>query len=59
MAVGVWGMRPKEFWRLHPTEFWWLVEAKRPPTMYGDLTEDDAADLLDMLEDGEDERTDG
>lgn len=41
-------MAPDAFWRLSPTEFWWLFEAKRPPVMYGHMTETDAARLYRM-----------
>lgn len=34
-------MRPKDFWRMTPAEFHWLMEAKRPRTMYGKMTEDE------------------
>ena len=35
---------------MHPTELWWLIDGKRPPKMYGSLTEDDVLDLYDELE---------
>jgi hypothetical protein len=37
-------MSPEQFWALHPIEFWWLCEAKKPPRMYGRLTEAEAAE---------------
>ena len=46
-AVGQWGLRPKDFWRLTPREVWWLAEAKRPPKMYGSLTESEVRDLYE------------
>lgn len=38
-------MRPKDFWRLHPIEWWWIAEAKKPPKMYGRMTESEVAEL--------------
>jgi hypothetical protein len=38
-------MRPKDFWRLRPIEFWWLLDAKRPPKMYGSMTEQQVAQI--------------
>lgn len=42
-------MPPEQFWRLHPLEFWWIADARRPPKMYGHLTEDEMADLYEEL----------
>jgi len=38
-------MRPSEFWSLSPGEFWWMLEANKPPVMYGDMTENEVASL--------------
>jgi hypothetical protein len=38
-------MRPADFWALHPTEFMWLLEASRPTTTYGKMTEDEVAQI--------------
>lgn len=32
-------MSPSEFWAMQPVEICWLLEAKRPPVMYGSMTE--------------------
>lgn len=40
-------MTPDQFWRLTLREFWWLVEANRKPKMYGDLTEEQVAELYE------------
>lgn len=45
-----WGLSPAEFWRMSPTEFWWFVEAKMEVKMYGNLSEDDAEDLYQMMQ---------
>lgn len=44
-AVGVWGVRSKDFWRMHPVEFWTLAEAKIPPKNYGSMTEAEVAQI--------------
>jgi hypothetical protein len=33
---------------MSPQEVWWLIAAKTPPRMYGDLTEDEASSLYDL-----------
>jgi len=32
-------MAPSEFWSLTPAEFYWILEAKKPVTMYGTMSE--------------------
>jgi hypothetical protein len=45
-------MSPADFWRLDIDSVWWFVEAKMGVKMAGDsLTEDDADELIEMLED--------
>ena len=46
-------MSPRDFWRMHPIEFWWLVDARRPKKMYGDMSEDEVAELYEELMDAE------
>lgn len=41
-------MAPTEFWRLTPTDLFWLIDAKRPPKMYGSMTEDQVAELWEI-----------
>jgi len=40
-------MKPAEFWQLHPQEFWWMAEAKRPPKMYGKMSEHEVAEMYE------------
>lgn len=47
MAVGQWGMRPKDFWRLTAREWWWLHDARKAGRMYGSLTEAEVKELYD------------
>jgi len=35
---------------MHPTDLFWLIDAKRPPKMYGSLTEDDVAEIHEFLQ---------
>lgn len=35
---------------MHPTEFWWLADAKRPPKMYGRLTEAEVEEIYSDME---------
>jgi hypothetical protein len=42
-------MRPKDFWAMHPVEFWWMLDAKRPPKMYGSLKEEEIAELYEEM----------
>lgn len=37
---------------MHPVELWWLLDARRPVRMYGDLTESDVSELYDQMRDG-------
>lgn len=32
----------KEFWTLHPQEVFWLIDAKKQPVYYGNLSEEEA-----------------
>lgn len=48
-AVGKWGMSRSDFWSMHPVEFWWLVDFHTPIKMYGELNEDDVADLYEAI----------
>jgi hypothetical protein len=34
---------------MSPLELWWLVEAKRQPSMVGSLTEEETAELYEMI----------
>lgn len=34
---------------MHPAELWWLIEAKRPPKMYGSMTENEVASLYEDM----------
>jgi len=43
-------LSPAEFWRMSPTEFWWFIEAKMEVKMYGNLSEDDAEGLYQMMQ---------
>lgn len=45
LAVGKWGMSPRDFWELHPEEFWLIVEARQPVKMYGKMTEAEVAQI--------------
>ena len=45
----VWGLTPDVFWRLHPLEFWWMLDARRPRKAYGDLNEEEVAEMYDLL----------
>lgn len=38
---------------MSPTEFWWYIEAKMGVKMYGNLTEDEAEGLYEMIKDRE------
>jgi hypothetical protein len=40
-------MKPKEFWKLHPIEFYWIAEVRRPKRMYGNMTEDEVAEIYE------------
>jgi len=55
LAVGGWGIAPSEFWRMTPSEFWLIYDAKTPPVMYGRLTEDEADELLKLLDEAQSE----
>jgi hypothetical protein len=33
---------------MHPTEFFWLMDAKTPPKMYGNLTQQDVDELYEF-----------
>lgn len=43
-------MAPEQFWRLTPLEFWWIADARRPKKMYGNMTEDEVAELYEEME---------
>lgn len=34
---------------MSPEEFWWLYEFNKPKKMYGSLTEEEVAELYEML----------
>jgi hypothetical protein len=36
-----------QFWKADPRELWWLVEAVKPPKMYGKMTEDEVAEIYE------------
>lgn len=40
-------MTRTEFWQLHPVELHWLLDAKKPVKMYGDMTELEVALLYE------------
>jgi hypothetical protein len=50
MAVGNWEIAPSEFWLMCPVEFWLVYAAKKPPKMYGRLSEDEVERLTDFLD---------
>lgn len=50
MAVGHWGIQPREFWDMCPDEFWLIHAAKKPPKMYGRLSEDEVERLESFLD---------
>lgn len=35
---------------MSPEEVWWLIAEKTPPKMYGDLTEDEASSLYELID---------
>ena len=44
-------MSPGEFWHLSPTAVWWFIEVKMGVKTYGNLSEDDAEELYEMMQD--------
>lgn len=38
-----------EFWKCHPQEIWWIVNAKKEPVMYGDMTEAEVEHCLERV----------
>jgi hypothetical protein len=44
---------PEQFWNLHPWEFWLLVQANTPKKYYGKLSEDEAAELYQEVQEHE------
>lgn len=40
-------MTPSQFWAMHPTEIHWVLEAIRPVKMYGNMTEDEVAEIYE------------
>lgn len=58
-AVGVWGMRPRDFWELDPQEFWWQRDARAQQvagknTYAGGLTESEVREIhAELVERGE------
>ncbi len=49
MAVGTWGIAPSEFMKMCPAEFWLVYDAKLPPKMYGRMSESEAEELLELM----------
>ena len=47
-------MAPSEFWAITPTEFWLIYAAKKPPKMYGKLSEDEVEMLERFLDEEQD-----
>ena len=43
-------MSPADFWRLDVDSVWWFIEAKMGVKMVGGMTEDDADDMIEMME---------
>ena len=41
VAVGSWGVAPRDFWDMHVVEWWWLYDAKTgyKEQMYEELLE--------------------
>ena len=46
-AVGQGWMTRSEFWDCHPIELWWLLEAKKPVKMYGNMTEYEVKEIYE------------
>jgi len=44
--VGQWGIQPLDFWAMSVQDWWWLHDAKKPPKMYGSITESDVDRLI-------------
>jgi hypothetical protein len=40
-------MTPEQFWRTHPRDYWLLLEANRPPKMFGKMTEDEVRQIYE------------
>jgi uncharacterized membrane protein len=45
--VGQGWVTRNEFWTLHPQEVYWLIDAKKQPVYYGDLSEEEAKELYE------------
>jgi hypothetical protein len=44
-VVGNGWVTPRDFWHMHPQEVFWLIDAKKPVKMFGNMTEDEAEEL--------------
>jgi tail assembly chaperone len=42
-------MAPSEFWAMSPQEFWFLIEARKPPEMVGNMRKEVFDELRGML----------
>lgn len=41
------GRPSAEFWAMTPAELWWFLEAKKPPKMYGAMSEDEVRQIYE------------
>jgi hypothetical protein len=44
---------PSEFWQMRPRHFWWLIEAATKTETKRGMSEAEARDLLEWMENGD------